>query len=414
MNTVEHYDVFISFKNLDENGNDTEDKEIAYKLYRYLSSKKLNVFYSPETLKILGSDDWGETIQRAISLSKVFIAIGTSKKYLESQWLQKERTSFLALRYSDRTRVIYSYIGSSMTTGSLPEDLKNIESFNDNREGELDRLYEYISNHFFNLAITPSISKAKVSDSEIENNTSLQVDLFDNIIMNRSDKLFRKILFIRKEVVPKLKLIPLTEYSHDSESHAKQTLIFIAELFYDGLTKLTNRELFILAIFTLIHDIGMRAREGFSPKRLYQSHHIYSKDYTYELNKKGFLNNEDTEIIASLCLLHKEQVSRAKIHFTKIETDVRTGTIFSMFKIADMLDVETQPGEILRIKPELLHQTIGGLDINSIKNIITVWKGIDISDNIFEAWYSFFENRLNDLNIELLEIGYTYKLNVER
>ena len=149
MSINENYDVFISFKNLDENGNDTEDKEIAYKLYRYLSSKKLKVFYSPETLKILGSDDWGETIQRAISLSKVFIAIGTSKKYLESQWLQKERTSFLALRYSDRTRAIYSYIGSSMTTASLPEDLKNIESSNDNKEGELDRLYEYISNHFF-------------------------------------------------------------------------------------------------------------------------------------------------------------------------------------------------------------------------------------------------------------------------
>jgi len=71
MNMDEHYDVFISFKNLDENGNDTKDKEIAYKLYKYLSSKKFKVFYSPETLKILGSDDWGETIQRAISLLKV-------------------------------------------------------------------------------------------------------------------------------------------------------------------------------------------------------------------------------------------------------------------------------------------------------------------------------------------------------
>jgi len=413
MNIDEHYDIFISFKNLDENGNDTEDKEIAYRLYRYLSAKKLKVFYSPETLKILGSDDWGETIQRAISLSKVFIAIGTSRKYLESQWLQKERTSFLALRYLDRTRVIYSYIGSSMTTGSLPEDLKNIESFNDNKEGELDRLYAYVSNHFFNLAITPSITKVKLSDSKIENDTSLQVDLFDNIIRNRSDKLFRKIQFIRKEVVPELKLIPLTEYSHDSESHAKQTLIFIAELFYDGLNKLSDRELFILAIFTLIHDIGMRAREGFSPKRLYQSHHIYSKDYAYELNKKGFLNNEDTEIIASLCLLHKEQVSRAKIHFDKIQTDVRIEIIFSMFKIADMLDVETQPGEILRIKPELLHQTIGGLDIDSVNNILTIWKGIDVSNKVFEAWYSFFENRLNDLNIELAEIGYSYKLCVK-
>ncbi len=32
------YDVFISFKNLDEGEKHTEDREIAYKLYEFLKS----------------------------------------------------------------------------------------------------------------------------------------------------------------------------------------------------------------------------------------------------------------------------------------------------------------------------------------------------------------------------------------
>ena len=48
------YDVFISFKNLDADGNRTEDSFIAERLYELFKEQGLNVFYSNKVLNELG------------------------------------------------------------------------------------------------------------------------------------------------------------------------------------------------------------------------------------------------------------------------------------------------------------------------------------------------------------------------
>jgi len=58
MKIDEYYDVFISFKDSDENGKDTKDKVIAHELYEYLTSKNLKVFFSSETFEKHGTDQW--------------------------------------------------------------------------------------------------------------------------------------------------------------------------------------------------------------------------------------------------------------------------------------------------------------------------------------------------------------------
>ncbi len=50
------YDVFISFKNKDKDGQLTQDKELAYRIYTFLDSRKLKVFFSEVTLEELGID----------------------------------------------------------------------------------------------------------------------------------------------------------------------------------------------------------------------------------------------------------------------------------------------------------------------------------------------------------------------
>ena len=140
------YDVFISFKN-SYKGRDTTDKLIAHTLYKYLSKKRLKVFYSPVTLKKLGKDNWEDEINLAIHESKVFIALATQKLFMESTWTQKERTSFLALKYADDLKAIYSYVISPMTMSDLPDDIKAFECFQHKEDKELERLYTYINNH---------------------------------------------------------------------------------------------------------------------------------------------------------------------------------------------------------------------------------------------------------------------------
>ena len=49
------YDVFISFKNTDGKGNQTEDSYIAEELYKELKSRSINTFFSNHELE---HDEW--------------------------------------------------------------------------------------------------------------------------------------------------------------------------------------------------------------------------------------------------------------------------------------------------------------------------------------------------------------------
>jgi len=143
------YDIFISFKNSDKDGNLTRDRELAEKLYYFLKSKKLKIFFSETTLQELGTDSWREAIENALRVSKIFIALGTEEEYFYSYWIQRERTTFLTLKRDDRSKAIYSYIAPPLNTTSLPDDLKGFECFEDIKDNEFERLYSFISNRLF-------------------------------------------------------------------------------------------------------------------------------------------------------------------------------------------------------------------------------------------------------------------------
>ena len=71
------YDVFISFKNKDDKGNPTLDSKIAKNLYDYLVKKGHEVFFSVQTLEVLGKSDYAKAINNALEKSLILIVIGT-------------------------------------------------------------------------------------------------------------------------------------------------------------------------------------------------------------------------------------------------------------------------------------------------------------------------------------------------
>ena len=157
------YQVFISFKNSDDQtGEETPDKKVAYKVYKYLSSRGLNIFFSPVTLKVLGRDSWEDEIHLALKESKVFIAIGTNKKNMNSYWVHKERISFSGIKLADSSRAIYGYIASPMSLQDLPDDLKKIEVFQDKKPDALASIYTYIHNHLMQINLKRLRKKKKL------------------------------------------------------------------------------------------------------------------------------------------------------------------------------------------------------------------------------------------------------------
>ena len=87
-------DVFISFKNSDENDCRTIDSKIAKKLYEFLTKKGLRVFFSNIELEFTGKAQYSKVINEALDSSRFLIVVGSSYKNLNSEWVYYEWDSF--------------------------------------------------------------------------------------------------------------------------------------------------------------------------------------------------------------------------------------------------------------------------------------------------------------------------------
>lgn len=88
------YDIFLSFKNTDAQGNQTEDSYIAEQIYNTLKAQGMKVFFSNVVLNEVGAAAYKNAIEEALDKSRVLISIATKKEYIESEWVKYERESF--------------------------------------------------------------------------------------------------------------------------------------------------------------------------------------------------------------------------------------------------------------------------------------------------------------------------------
>lgn len=91
----QEFDVFISYKATDENGDRTEDSLIAHEIYDELTKKNYRVFFSEKTLENRIGSEYEPIIFKALHTSKIFILVGTKKEYIESTWVRNEWSRFI-------------------------------------------------------------------------------------------------------------------------------------------------------------------------------------------------------------------------------------------------------------------------------------------------------------------------------
>ena len=91
----EDYDIFISYKATDENGEKTEDSIIARNIYDKLVEQNYKVFFSEKTLEDRLGSDYEPIIFKALHTAKMFILVGTKKEYVNSVWVKNEWTRFV-------------------------------------------------------------------------------------------------------------------------------------------------------------------------------------------------------------------------------------------------------------------------------------------------------------------------------
>ena len=97
----EPYDVFISYKELGENGERTLDSVIAQDIYTELTDKGHRVFFSRISLEDRLGQEYEPYIFAALNSAKVMLVFGTDYEYFNAVWVRNEWSRFLALMGSD-------------------------------------------------------------------------------------------------------------------------------------------------------------------------------------------------------------------------------------------------------------------------------------------------------------------------
>ena len=141
------YDVFISFKNSDENGRITRDSEIAKKLYDFLTDKGLSVFFSNEVLERLGKAQYTRVIDEALDSARILIAIGCSHDNLNSQWVRYEWESFINdVRSGIKSNAEIFVLYEGVRLSELPRALRQQQAFDAGEAVSYEKLYNFIRN----------------------------------------------------------------------------------------------------------------------------------------------------------------------------------------------------------------------------------------------------------------------------
>ena len=140
------YQVFLCFKNTDDEANPTCDSVLAQKVYDYLVKKGLTVFFSARTLEELGIAAYKRAIDDALDSAQVLVTVGTSQKNLDSEWVRYEWDSY----YSDILSglkpkgKIFTYV-DGIPLSKLPRALRQTQCIKDGPDS-LEHLYRFIAN----------------------------------------------------------------------------------------------------------------------------------------------------------------------------------------------------------------------------------------------------------------------------
>ena len=98
------YDIFICYKETDENGERTIDSVIAQDVYDALTSKGYRVFFSRITLEDKLGQEYEPYIFAALNSAKIMLAFGTDYEYYNAVWVKNEWSRFLKLMAKDKSK----------------------------------------------------------------------------------------------------------------------------------------------------------------------------------------------------------------------------------------------------------------------------------------------------------------------
>ncbi len=123
----EPFDVFICYKETDENGRRTQDSVVANEIYYELTDAGYKVFYAAITLESKLGSAYEPIIFAALNSARVMLAIGTKPEYFNAVWVKNEWSRFLKMMRNDRKKLLIPCY-RDMDAYDLPEEFAHLQA----------------------------------------------------------------------------------------------------------------------------------------------------------------------------------------------------------------------------------------------------------------------------------------------
>ncbi len=123
----EPFDIFICYKETDNQGRRTPDSVLAQELYYQLTQEEFKVFFSRITLEDKLGTAYEPYIFAALNSAKIMIVLGTKAEYFNAVWVKNEWSRYLALiKQGQKKMLIPAY--KDMDPYDLPEEFSHLQA----------------------------------------------------------------------------------------------------------------------------------------------------------------------------------------------------------------------------------------------------------------------------------------------
>ena len=135
----EPFDVFICYKESDNNGRRTPDSVLAQELYYELMSEGYKVFFSRITLEDKLGVEYEPYIFAALNSAKVMVVLGTRPEHFSAVWVKNEWSRYLSLiKQGEKKTLIPAY--KDMDPYDLPDEFSHLQAQDMSRLGFMQDL----------------------------------------------------------------------------------------------------------------------------------------------------------------------------------------------------------------------------------------------------------------------------------
>lgn len=135
----EPFDVFLCYKETEDDGSRTRDSLYAQDIYYQLTEQGRRVFFSRITLEDKAGTEYEPYIFAALNSAKVMVLVTTSAEHANAVWVKNEWSRFLSLMRKDRTKLLLPCY-RDMDPYDLPEALSVLQSYDMSKIGFIQDL----------------------------------------------------------------------------------------------------------------------------------------------------------------------------------------------------------------------------------------------------------------------------------